>query len=45
MCWARQDTGSEPEAWKAMHLKLSVGQEMKRKWSENVGEEFPDEIS
>lgn len=39
-----QDTQSEPDAWKVMHLKLSVGQEMKRKLSENPGEEFPDEI-
>lgn len=39
------DTQSEPEAWKVMHLELSVGQEMKRKWSENPGEEFPDQIS
>lgn len=48
MCWARQgnvDSQSEPDAWEVMHLELSARPEMKRKWSENPGEEFPDQIS
>lgn len=48
MCWARQgnvDTRSQRDVWKVTHLELNVGQEIKRKWSENPGEEFPDQIS